>query len=159
MARFMEKFAMALEWYKDLSVGEKGVIAMSAGMIGGTLYGTYERRLRIKPAESDFLVATTYIVPEDKKKAFEVAWSDMARLAQRQPGYEWTRTYKALDWEDSPFHYISFRMWNEEGSYKRFTTYDATLKELNSRLAAVCTSSRETVYRVTVDDSVRRIIE
>merc|ERR1712070_991237 len=91
--------------------------------------------------ESDFLVATTYVVPPEKKKAFESAWSDSARLAQRQPGYEWTKTYKAVDWEDSPFHYISFRMWNEEASYKRMTTYDAAWKELSKRLDEVCTSS------------------
>merc|ERR1740121_923828 len=115
------------------------MMAMSAGMVGGTLLGTWERRLRVKKPESDFLVATTYIVPADKKKAFEVAWSDLARLAQRQPGYEWTRTYKALDWEDSPFHYISFRMWNEEASFKRMVAYDSAWKELMNRMDQVCT--------------------
>ena len=65
-------------------------------------------------------LASIYEVPQAKKKAFEAQqtvkltvwlgpagarapkprsrqanWSDQARLAQRQPGYEWTRTYKA----------------------------------------------------------------
>merc|ERR1711957_588235 len=98
----------------------------------------------------------TYTVAEDKKKAFEAAWSDAARLAQRQPGYEWTKTYKALDWEDSPFNYISFRMWNEEGSYRRLVNYDSTWKELMTRLNSCVTDSTTTEYRTLVDDSVRR---
>merc|ERR1712113_486687 len=98
-------------------------------------------------------------VEEKDKQKFEAAWSDAARLAQRQPGYEWTKTYKALDWEDSPFHYVSFRMWNEERSFKRFEGFDSTWKELNKRLQATCTSAENTVYRIIVDDSVRRIID
>uniref|UniRef100_A0A7S4V382 ABM domain-containing protein n=1 Tax=Alexandrium monilatum TaxID=311494 RepID=A0A7S4V382_9DINO len=159
MARLFSKIGSIGEWYADLSVGEKGVVMMSLGMMGGTAYGTYERRIKFKVPESDYLVATGYRVPEAKKKEFEAAWSDSARLAQRQPGYEWTRTYKALDWEDSPFHYISFRMWNEEHSFKRFSTYDATLKELLRRLGETYTTADSSVYRIIVDDSVRRIIE
>lgn len=158
MARLLGRIAGAREWYADLSVGEKGMIGMSVGCIIGTLYGTYVRRGIHRAPESDYLVATTYVVPESKKKAFEIAWSDAARLAQRQPGYEWTKTYKALDWEDSPFHYISFRMWSEENSYKRLITYNDTWKELMKRLDETCESKQSTTYRITVDDSVRRII-
>merc|ERR1712137_1146703 len=147
------------EWYTDLSVGEKGLLAIAFGNIAGTCYGTYVRRGQVLTPESDYLVSTTYTVDENKKKAFEGAWSDAARLAQRQPGYEWAKTYKALDWEDSPFHYISFRMWNEEGSYKRMAQYDSTFKELSKRLEAVQQSANSAVYRIIVDDSVRRIID
>merc|ERR1719348_1115730 len=146
MSRILARIAGAREWYTDLSVGEKGLLAMSVGMIGGTMYGTYVRRYQFRQAESDFLMATTYEVPLEQRKAFETAWSDAARLAQRQPGYEWTKTYKAVDLEDSPFHYISFRMWNEEASYQRLTLHDVTWKELMKRLNAVCTSE-STVYR------------
>merc|ERR1719410_992343 len=131
---------------------------MSIGNLIGVSYGTYVRRLQFKAPESDFLIVTTYTMPHDKRKGFENSWSDAARLAQRQPGYEWTRTYKALDWEDSPFHYVSFRMWNEEASFKRMTKYDATWKELMNRMDQVC-QSQNTPYRVIVDDSQRRIIE
>jgi len=159
MARLLRMIDNTRAWYGDLNVGEKGLLAMAVGMYAGTAYGTYVRRYKYHLPESDYLVATTYtVLDESKKKAFETAWSDAARLAQRQPGYEWTKTYKALDWEDSPFHYVSFRMWNEEDSYKRFATHDPTWKELNKRLAEVCTQENA-VYRVIVDDSVRRIIE
>eukprot|EP00928_Gymnodinium_smaydae_P056708 TRINITY_DN40035_c0_g1_i1.p1 TRINITY_DN40035_c0_g1~~TRINITY_DN40035_c0_g1_i1.p1 ORF type:complete len:177 (-),score=37.02 TRINITY_DN40035_c0_g1_i1:93-572(-) len=158
MAGILRRIAGAREWYNELAVGEKCLFAMAIGNVLGTCYGTYVRRAKLKNPESSFLVATTYVVPEDKKKDFEVAWSDAARLAQRQPGYEWTKTYKALDWEDSPFHYVSFRMWNEETSYRRLTNYDSTWKELTRRLEASCTSQQSTVYKTTVDDSVRRII-
>eukprot|EP00446_Apocalathium_sp_SHHI-4_P025452 CAMPEP_0177250914 /NCGR_PEP_ID=MMETSP0367-20130122/53659_1 /TAXON_ID=447022 ORGANISM="Scrippsiella hangoei-like, Strain SHHI-4" /NCGR_SAMPLE_ID=MMETSP0367 /ASSEMBLY_ACC=CAM_ASM_000362 /LENGTH=158 /DNA_ID=CAMNT_0018703757 /DNA_START=108 /DNA_END=584 /DNA_ORIENTATION=- len=158
MARLLRFPGGIREWYNDLSVGEKGLVSMCLGMIGGTAYGTYVRRYQFKTAQSDFLVATMYTVPEEKKKAFETAWSDAARLAQRQPGYEWTKTYKSLDWEDSPFHYVSFRMWNEESSFSRMLKFDTTWKELQKRMAEVCTQT-STTYRVVVDDSVRRIIE
>mmetsp|Transcript_107559 Transcript_107559/g.304160 ORF Transcript_107559/g.304160 Transcript_107559/m.304160 type:complete len:160 (+) Transcript_107559:56-535(+) len=159
MARLLQRIQWMREWYADLSVGEKGLAAMAFGNVAGTFYGTYVRRGKARIPESDFLVCTTYTVDEKQKKAFEAAWSDTARLAQRQPGYEWTRTYKAIDWEDSPFHYLSLRMWNEEFSYKRFTAYDSTLKELLKRLKEVITGTHSAVYRIIVDDSVRRIIE
>merc|ERR1711924_473757 len=103
--------------------------------------------------ESAFLATTTYHVAEEKKNAFQQAWSDAARLAQRQPGYEWTRTYKAIDWEDSPFQYISFRMWSHGDSYRRLETYDATWKELMARMSNTCTSQESAVYKIIVDDS------
>ena len=31
----------------------------------------------------------------------------------------WTLSCKAIDWSESPFHYITFRMWNESSSYLR----------------------------------------
>merc|ERR1711972_967118 len=110
------------------------------GNILGAIYGTHVRREKVKNPESDFLLATTYNVAEDTKKKFEAAWSDAARLAQRQPGYEWTRTYKAIDWEDSPFHYISFRMWNQNQSYNRMVSFDPTYKELMQRMSSTYTS-------------------
>lgn len=158
MSRLLRIVPNSREWYTDLSVGEKGLVTMAMGIIGGAIYGTHVRRGQMRVAESDYLMATMYTVPEKKKKGFEGAWSDAARLAQRQPGYEWTRTYKALDWEDSPFHYVSFRMWNEEASFKRMVAYDSAWKELMKRLDEVC-ESRSTPYRVIVDDSLRRIIE
>mmetsp|Transcript_28681 Transcript_28681/g.75961 ORF Transcript_28681/g.75961 Transcript_28681/m.75961 type:complete len:158 (+) Transcript_28681:112-585(+) len=147
-------------WYSDLSLGEKGILWMSGGIVCGTFWGTYDRRLKFRAPESDFLVMTSYATAPDKKKAFEVAWSDAARLAQRKPGYEWTKTYKALDWEGSPFNYVSFRMWSEEASYKRLDHFDSVWKELMKRLnETVEGAPKNSVYRIVIDDSVRRIIE
>eukprot|EP00931_Biecheleriopsis_adriatica_P105038 TRINITY_DN79639_c0_g1_i1.p1 TRINITY_DN79639_c0_g1~~TRINITY_DN79639_c0_g1_i1.p1 ORF type:complete len:162 (-),score=20.75 TRINITY_DN79639_c0_g1_i1:61-546(-) len=151
---------MALnEWWEDLDIAEKYLLYMTAGMYWGTCYGTYCRRSRMLIPESDYLRASIYHVPEEKKKAFEANWSDQARLAQRQPGYEWTKTFKALDWQDSPFHYITFRMWSESGSYMRMTQFDNTWKELCRRVGDSCENQQDAVYRIIVDDSVRRIIE
>ena len=65
-------------------------------MYWGTCYGTYCRLGKLTAPESDFLLVSVYHVEEAKKKAFEGTWSDQARLAQRMPGYEWTKTFKAL---------------------------------------------------------------
>mmetsp|Transcript_107691 Transcript_107691/g.213995 ORF Transcript_107691/g.213995 Transcript_107691/m.213995 type:complete len:160 (-) Transcript_107691:97-576(-) len=159
MASIFRAIGYVRQWYTDLSLGEKGLVAMSIGNLIGVGYGTYVRRLQFKAPESDFLIVSTYNMPQEKRKGFENGWSDAARLAQRQPGYEWTRTYKALDWEDSPFHYLSLRMWNEEWSYRRFTQHDSTWKELQRRLDEVCDGVDNTVYRIVVDDSVKRIID
>jgi len=132
---------------------------MAIGNVAGTLYGTNVRRQKVAQYESDFLVATTYKVPDDKKKIFENSWNDSARLAQRQPGYEWTKTYKSLDWDESPFNYISFRMWNAEASYKRLTSYDETWKVITGRMKELGVTWQSTAYKCTVDDSVRRIIQ
>eukprot|EP00927_Polykrikos_kofoidii_P078391 TRINITY_DN75219_c0_g1_i1.p1 TRINITY_DN75219_c0_g1~~TRINITY_DN75219_c0_g1_i1.p1 ORF type:complete len:160 (-),score=38.35 TRINITY_DN75219_c0_g1_i1:204-683(-) len=158
MARIFGRIGAVREWYGDLSVGEKGLVAMAIGNVIGTMYGTHVRRSKRRFSDAEFMVATTYVVPAEKKKAFEAAWSDAARLAQRQPGYEWTRTYKSLDWEESPFNYISFRLWNEEASFTRLTKLDPTWKELMVRLEENVTKQESAVYKTLVDDSVRRII-
>mmetsp|Transcript_21556 Transcript_21556/g.57322 ORF Transcript_21556/g.57322 Transcript_21556/m.57322 type:complete len:160 (-) Transcript_21556:197-676(-) len=145
-------------WYSDLSAGEKGLLAMAYGNVIGTLYGTYVRRGHISAADSECLVVTTYTVEDEKKKEFEGHWNDTARLAQRQPGYEWTRTLKALNWENSPFHYLTFRMWGEVACFQRYVKYDDTLKELMRRVGLSCVAETSSVYKVVVDDSVRRII-
>merc|ERR1712232_459464 len=158
MARLLGRIASTREWYSDLSLGEKGLISLAIGNVIGAVYGTHVRRSQMKNSESDCLVATTYMVPEENMKAFEIAWSDSARLAQRNPGYEWTRTFKALDWEDSPFHYISFRMWSEVGNWRWLTTHNSTWKELMKRMDATGAVHQSSSYEVIVDDSVRRII-
>ncbi|CAE8625341.1 unnamed protein product, partial [Polarella glacialis] len=138
--RLFQRVVNVSEWYEELDISEKLLLYMAAGMYWGTCYGTYIRRGKLEMPTSDFLMASAYMVPPTKKKEFEASWSDQARLAQRQPGYEWTRTYKALDWEDSPFHYVSFRMWNEASSYRRMAQFDQTWKILSERVADSVTS-------------------
>mmetsp|Transcript_42131 Transcript_42131/g.78321 ORF Transcript_42131/g.78321 Transcript_42131/m.78321 type:complete len:162 (-) Transcript_42131:185-670(-) len=157
--RLLRQFENLMEWWEAREEMEKLMCYCAAGMYGGTLYGTYVRRGKLATPESDFLLASFYEVVETKKKPFEANWSDQARLAQRQPGYEWTRTYKAIDWADSPFQYLSFRMWSEVGDYQRMIQFDSTWKELTKRVAETCSRQKDTVYRILVDDSVKRIIE
>ncbi|CAE7457320.1 unnamed protein product [Symbiodinium natans] len=157
--RLTARFAAAMEWWEELDEAEKLLAWMATGMYWGTFYGTYVRRGKLAIPESDYLLTSIYEVPQAKKKAFEANWSDQARLAQRQPGYEWTRTYKAIDWAEAPFQYISFRMWDQAGSYYRMVQFDSTWKELTKRVAETCASQKDTVYRILVDDSVKRIIE
>merc|ERR1711862_357477 len=108
--------------------------------------------------ECEYLVGTTYSVKEENKKEFEMLWSHTAQLAQRQPGYEWTKTYKALEWDGLPFQYIALMMWDEDTCYKRFMRYNETRKELMKRMTDLATE-HPCVYKIIVDDSVRRIIE
>ncbi|CAJ1396859.1 unnamed protein product [Effrenium voratum] len=132
--RIIGRIRAISDWFEELDIAEIYLLYMAAGMYAGTMYGTYVRRGKLAAPESDFLLTSIYHVPEEKKKAFEATWSDQARLAQRQPGYEWTKTYKAIDWSESPFSYVTFRMWNESGSYLRMVQFDPTWKELTKRL-------------------------
>mmetsp|Transcript_41565 Transcript_41565/g.75334 ORF Transcript_41565/g.75334 Transcript_41565/m.75334 type:complete len:160 (-) Transcript_41565:79-558(-) len=158
MTSILRRLVSIREWYSELTIGEKGFMCFAVGNVSGTFYGTYKRRGNMRPEQADWLVVTTYHVDEKKRKNFEANWSDMARLAQRQPGYEWTRTYKALDWQDSPFQYITFRMWDQESSYRRFIHGDPTLVELKRRMTELCRGEKSAVYRTQVDDSIARII-
>eukprot|EP00930_Biecheleria_cincta_P071376 TRINITY_DN58888_c0_g1_i1.p1 TRINITY_DN58888_c0_g1~~TRINITY_DN58888_c0_g1_i1.p1 ORF type:complete len:162 (-),score=26.21 TRINITY_DN58888_c0_g1_i1:141-626(-) len=157
--RLLGRIHAGFEWWEELDIAEKYLLYMAAGMYGGTIYGTYQRRARLMIPESDYLLASFYRVDEQQKKAFEANWSDQARLAQRQPGYEWTRTYKALDWQESPFQYITFRMWDQSTNYLRMVQFDPTWKELSKRVGATCTEQKDTVFRILIDDSVKRIID
>eukprot|EP00929_Paragymnodinium_shiwhaense_P086100 TRINITY_DN4659_c0_g1_i1.p1 TRINITY_DN4659_c0_g1~~TRINITY_DN4659_c0_g1_i1.p1 ORF type:complete len:160 (+),score=27.43 TRINITY_DN4659_c0_g1_i1:75-554(+) len=158
MAFIFRGIARQREWYNDLSLGERGLVWIACGNIMGAIYGTYERRGNRKAPESDYLEVSTYTVPQEHRKSFEATWSNSAQLAQRQPGYEWTKTYKAQDWEDSPFHYVTFRMWSQEICAKRMREFDPTWKELMRRMDEIGVKRESVEYKTVVDDSVRRII-
>ena len=48
---------------------------------------------------------------------FEATWSDQARLAQRQPGYEWTKTFKATVCDCAEWHDIHVVAWHTHMKY------------------------------------------
>ena len=60
-------------------------------------------------------------------------WNDSARLNQRQHGYEYTKLYKAISMEKSPFQYFSVRMWARSEDEEHFLKYSKfnTYYELN----------------------------
>ena len=49
---------------------------------------------QVDPSSTDYTVQSVQML-RIATLQFEASWSDQARLAQRQPGYEWTKTFKA----------------------------------------------------------------
>ena len=123
---------------------------LANGILFGSVYGTLERIKREEEVKPDYLEVTQYEVPKDRMKGFEKLWNDSAKRSQTQRGYGWTRMYKAVAWEDSPFQYLSTRLWEEKPVED--SIFEKRLDEAGIKPA----SKHE--YVTVVDDSVVRTI-
>lgn len=150
--------AGARTWYGRLSIGEKNAMWLLGGNICGCFYGTKVRMEGEEFKMSDYLRLSFLRIPPENMKDFETVWNDEARFNQKQAGYEWTTMLKSFVFEQTPFHYLCMRMWSEEGDYKRVAYFDKTQKEFNARFQEVGLTEKAGVYKVVVDDSVRRLI-
>ena len=113
----------AKRWYKELDPPEKWLFWMCIGGYFGVFYGTHKRHERERNMVSQHMVVTRYNVAPDDIKHFEQYWNDSARLNQRQHGYEYTKLYKAISMEKSPFQYFSVRMWARAEDEEHFLMY------------------------------------
>lgn len=140
-------------FYCDLSSGNKSAIWLANGIIFGSILGTSERIRKEADARTDFLEVTEYTLgSKSRTKEFEKYWNDSAKRAQAQRGYEWTRMYKSVAWEDSPFNYLSVRMW-EEGPVA-----DEIFSKRISDSGILASAPSRKEYVTVVDDSVVRTI-
>lgn len=98
----------------------------------------------------EYLEVIQYEVDRSQLKTFEKLWNDSAKRSQTQRGYGWTRMYKAVAWEDSPFQYLSTRLW--ENKPVDDSIFQTKLEEAGVKLP----TKRE--YVTVIDDSVVRTI-
>jgi len=140
----------------SLTRKEQTVVLLSTGCQLGTYRGATLRNRFEREKGSNHLERTMYVVKEEDDAGFKATWNDLSRLAQRQPGYEYTRMYKAVTFNDVPYQYMSVRMWNTEEMSERFKQ-SPTAKELLERLEKYSTS-RTSIDEVVIDDSVKRMI-
>ena len=101
-------------FYCSLSSGNKSAVWLANGLIFGSIWGTQDRLKKEEEQKADYLEIAEYKVQKSRIKDFEKMWNDSAKRSQSQRGYGWTRTYKAIAWEDSPFQYLSTRQWDAE---------------------------------------------
>lgn len=101
-------------FYCGLSSGNKSAIWLANGILCGSIYGTLERLKREEETKPDFLEVIEYRLDRSRMKEFEKYWNDSAKRTQTHRGYGWTRMYKAIAWDDSPFSYLSMRLWEEK---------------------------------------------
>ncbi len=142
-------------FYCSLSSGNKSGIWLANGILFGSIYGTNERLIRETEKKTDLLEIIEYRLTRGKErvKEFEKIWNDSARRSQNQKGYGWTRMYKAIAWNESPFHYLSCRLW--EDAIVEDPLFEKQLVE--SRILDTDEPIRRQ-YVTVVDDSVVRTI-
>ncbi|KAF4730022.1 hypothetical protein FOZ62_003319, partial [Perkinsus olseni] len=149
------QLARAWRWYVELTVSEKNLLWGIQGVVMGSVIGAYKYVDKQANRTSDHLEITYYKVDRSKVKEFEAAWNEAARLAQRQRGYEWTRMYKAIAWEQSPFQYLCMRMWSQKVDKDYFLRHNRNVHdELESRIEAASEGREMNVYKYVVDDSI-----
>lgn len=101
---------------------------------------------------------TLYNVEKDKIKPFESAWNELSRLSQMQLGYEWTKMYKAIAWEQSPYQYITVKMWGRKKYSSDFQNTDDHAKAIDQINKHTSSEPQTTKFVTVVDDSVVRLI-
>ena len=119
LKRILNYFPNSLQklwlFYCGLSSGNKSAIWLGNGVLFGSIYGTVHRLQREDEAKSDYLEVTEYSLKDKGRlKEFEKYWNDSAKRSQTQRGYGWTRMYKSVAWEESPFNYLSCRLWEDK---------------------------------------------
>lgn len=139
--------------YRAFSQSAKQTLWLMTGIAAGSLYGFYRRLETEDQPMSDYLCVTTYRV--DNKKEFQKAWNEMSSFLQRQPGYEWTRMFKAIH-EDPEYDYVEMRMWASMG-YLSKLFQDPMVQELDNRITAQCKERKSVVNRTLVNDALKRI--
>ncbi|KAF8817712.1 hypothetical protein IE077_004613 [Cardiosporidium cionae] len=97
-------------WYGDSLVWQKSAIWASFGAICGYFWGSHKHRQRVAKGEfANHLHITEFNVKVEDIGTFEEAWNSHARVTQKQPGYQSTKLYKAIDWDDPPLSYLQVR--------------------------------------------------
>lgn len=146
-------------FYCGLSSGNKSGIWLGNGVLFGSIYGTLDRIKREEESKSDFLEVVEYKLGDKSRiKEFEKYWNDSAKRSQIQRGYGWTRMYKSVAWDESPFNYLSCRMWEDK-------PVDDTIFQSNLRKSNILSNGDpetglppRTQFVTVVDDSVVRTI-
>ena len=137
-------------FYCALSSGNKSAVWLANGILFGSIYGTLDRLRKEEEHKEDYFEITEYNVAKSRMKEFEKLWNDAAKRSQSQRGYGWTRTYKAIAWEDSPFQYLTMRQWEDK-------PVDDTIFQSKLREAGLDVGKKREFLTV-VDDSVVRTI-
>jgi hypothetical protein len=137
-------------FYCGLSSGNKSAVWLANGILFGSIYGTLERLRTEEEKKVDYLELTEFQVPKARMKEFEKLWNDSAKRTQVQRGYGWTRTYKAIAWEESPFQYLSMRLWETKPVEDHI--FMKKLEEAN------LDRGKRSEFITVVDDSVVRTI-
>jgi heme-degrading monooxygenase HmoA len=140
-------------FYCGLSSGNKSAIWLGNGVLFGSILGTLERLKKEAETKPDFLEVIEYKVEKSRMKEFEKYWNDSAKRSQTQRGYGWTRMYKSIAWEESPFNYLSMRLWEEKPVED--TIFNSKLSD--SHIVDGQNNTRRQ-YVTVVDDSVVRTI-
>lgn len=154
LKRVMQYFPDSVQklwmFYCSLSSGNKSGIWLANGILLGSIYGTMDRLEKEAETKPEYLEVIEYEVPRGQMKEFEKMWNDSAKRCQTQRSYGWTRMYKAVAWDASPFQYLSTRLWEEKPVSDPI--FERRLAE------AKIDNIKRQEYVTVVDDSVVRTI-
>ena len=147
--------------YNSLNLTEYMILWASVGNIFGSTVGYIALKERERNKTSDHMDVTMYKVPHQQIKPFESAWNDQSRVTQMQPGYEWTKMFKAIAWDHSPYQYVLVRMWSEKSYLDQWLTSDDAVfsrEKIQKDSGDSGLRSKGEKFVTVVDDSVVRLI-
>ena len=142
--------------YCSFNQRELMVFWASLGNICGSTYGYLACKERESNKTSDYMEVSLYKVPSKDVKAFETCWNEDSRSAQTQLGYEWTKMFKAVAWEQSPYQYVAVRMWGRRAY--RDAWESSKVREWLTNQREINQRAEPKKFVTVVDDSVVRLI-
>ncbi|EAA22510.1 hypothetical protein [Plasmodium yoelii yoelii] len=89
---------------------------------------------------------------------FEKNYNKLNIYAFKNRGYEHTKLFKAINWENSPLSYLQLRLWRDKQSYDNYLK-NKQINELLDNVKKECNSYTSSIYETIVDDSIVRIIQ
>ncbi|CEL94164.1 unnamed protein product [Vitrella brassicaformis CCMP3155] len=144
-------------WYNETNIETRMGIWMGMGALTGAVTGfrSMAKKVYAKPT---CLEVTEIQLPKSSIDEFEQLWNDHAGEAAKCEGYEWTRLYKAIDWENSAWSYLQLRMWRRPKFRLMWENSDYAQQQ-EKKMLQVGAQIKKTRYDIVVDDSVSRLVE
>ncbi|CXH95067.1 conserved Plasmodium protein, unknown function [Plasmodium berghei] len=149
-----------LLWYKTSSIGHRNFVWLFIGCFCGYIYGKieYNNKKKGKGIYGDLICVDEYIINKKNIMNFEKNYNKLNIHAFKNRGYEYTKLFKAINWENSPLSYLQLRLWKNQQSYDNYLK-NKQVNELFDNVKKECTSYTSNIYETIVDDSIIRIIQ
>ncbi|SOV10405.1 conserved Plasmodium protein, unknown function [Plasmodium gaboni] len=154
-----QKVLKFIYWYNNSSIGHRNFVWVFIGIGCGYIYGTieYKKKIKDKGIYGDLIYVDEYIVDDKNKKQFEQNYNNLNIHSFKYKGYEYTKVFKAIKNDNSPFSYLQLRLWKNKNSYDQYIN-NKNIQNLLTNLKDSCIFYSTQKYKTIVDDSIVRLI-
>ncbi|CRG98720.1 conserved Plasmodium protein, unknown function [Plasmodium relictum] len=154
-----QKIESFSNWYKASSIGHRNFVWLFIGSFCGYIYGKieYEKKKKNKGVYGDLIFVDEYIVDDKNIKNFEKNYNKLNIHSFKNKGYEYTKLFKAINWQNSPLSYLQLRLWKNKDCYDEYMK-SKNVNELLDNVKKECKFYSSDKYETIVDDSIVRLI-
>ncbi|SBT70568.1 conserved Plasmodium protein, unknown function [Plasmodium malariae] len=146
-------------WYRTSSIGHRNFVWLFVGCFCGYVYGKIEyiKKKKGKGIYGDLIYVDEYIVDKKNIRNFEANYNKLNIHSFKNKGYEYTKLFKAINWDNSPLSYLQLRLWRNKDSYDEYIK-SKNIMDLFKNVQRECVFHSSDKYETIVDDSIVRLI-